>query len=228
MGLRIASVQSNLGHSGEVGLIGEVDRCPWCRRHVTPRRIGGFARGASSQTPGVDEIYQCANNSCGRAFVASFNGRPGDHATLAGVTPRELETPSVPEEVAKLSPSFAEVYSQAFAAESLGLDQLTGVGLRKALEFLVKNFAIAEHPGEKVGILAKQLAPCIRDYIKDASVKQVAERAVWLGNDETHYLRRWQEKDIGDLKTLIRLVINGIDNVLLTKKYVADMPAGKS
>lgn len=53
-------------------------------------------------------------------------------------------------------------------------------------------------------------------------------RAVWLGNDETHYVRKWEEKDVNDLKLLVRLTVNWIDNVLLTKKYIADMSAGKA
>ena len=45
----------------------------------------------------------------------------------------------------------------------------------------------------------------------------------WLGNDETHYIRRWQDKQINDLKRLIQLTINWIHNTLLPKKYLEDM-----
>jgi hypothetical protein len=55
----------------------------------------------------------------------------------------------------------------------------------------------------------------------------MAQRAVWLGNDETHYERRWEDKDIDDLKRLITLTVNWIHNDLLTEAVIADMPAGK-
>jgi hypothetical protein len=54
-------------------------------------------------------------------------------------------------------------------------------------------------------------------------VKACAKRAAWLGNDETHYVRKWTDKDVRDLKILITLTINWINNVLLTRKYTAEM-----
>ena len=102
---------------------------------------------------------------------------------------------------------------------------MTGIGLRKALEFLVKDFAVAEHPMDRETILKKPLATCIRDYIGDANVREIATRAAWLGNDETHYLRKWEDRDVSDLKVLIRLTVNGIDNILLARKYITEMPA---
>jgi hypothetical protein len=36
-----------------------------------------------------------------------------------------------------VSPTFVEIYNQSLAAEAMRLSQLTGIGLRKALEFLV-------------------------------------------------------------------------------------------
>jgi len=53
--------------------------------------------------------------------------------------------------------------------------------------------------------------------------QSVAKRATWLGNDETHYLRKWESKDINDLKTLLQLTINSIENQLLAKAYESDM-----
>jgi hypothetical protein len=54
-------------------------------------------------------------------------------------------------------------------------------------------------------------------------VKECAKRAAWLGNDETHYTRKWETKDVSDLKLLVKLTVNWIDNVLLTEKYIAEM-----
>jgi len=63
--------------------------------------------------------------------------------------------------------------------------------------------------------------------VNDASVQAVAERAAWLGNDESHYVRRWEDKDIKDLKMLVRLTVNAIDNVLAKDEYLAAMPGPK-
>jgi hypothetical protein len=108
-------------------------------------------------------------------------------------------------------------------AESAGFDQLVGIGLRKALEFLIKDYCAAENSSADAAIRSSTLASCISQFISDPNIKECAKRAVWLGNDETHYVRKWETKDINDLKLLVKLTVNWIDNVLLTKKYIADM-----
>jgi len=78
------------------------------------------------------------------------------------------------------SPTFVEIYDQAIAAESHDLSQLVGIGLRKSLEFLVKDFASAQHPDKEDEIKQMQLGPCISAYIEDPNVKGCAKLAAWL------------------------------------------------
>ncbi len=54
-------------------------------------------------------------------------------------------------------------------------------------------------------------------------IKGMAERAIWLGNDETHYVRRWADKDIKDLKNLIDLTVYFISMKIKAKKYKKEM-----
>ena len=64
----------------------------------------------------------------------------------------------------------------------------------------------------------------INSYMKEApKVKSCAEKAVWLGNDETHYERKWENKDINDLKLLIKLTLHHIEAEILTEKFEAEM-----
>jgi hypothetical protein len=51
----------------------------------------------------------------------------------------------------------------------------------------------------------------------------MAERATWLGNDETHYVRKWEDKDINDLKILIKVTLHWIEMELLTEQYKTEM-----
>jgi len=51
----------------------------------------------------------------------------------------------------------------------------------------------------------------------------MAERAVWLGNDEAHYIRKWEDKDLADLKKLMEIVIHFIDMEILLVSYLKDM-----
>jgi hypothetical protein len=82
---------------------------------------------------------------------------------------------------------------------------------------------IHEDPNGAETIKTTALGNCIANYVSDANIKACASRATWLGNDETHYVRKWADRDISDLKTLIRLTVNWIDNVILTQQYMKDM-----
>ena len=135
----------------------------------------------------------------------------------------EPEPPTVPLEITQISPSFFGLYKQALAAEHHGLTDVFGMALRKALEFLIKDYAISKHPSDDATIKASMLGQVIKQYVADPNIRACAERAVWLGNDETHYERRWIGHDVTDLNTLIQLTLNWIANEQLTAKYLGSM-----
>jgi hypothetical protein len=114
------------------------------------------------------------------------------------------------------------------AAEAFGMRHIAGMGFGKALEFLVKDFAIKHNKDEEEEIKGALLSKCIKLYIKDENTKEVAEKAAWLRNDEAHYVRKWEDKDINDLKVLLALIVNAIENVELAAKYKREMSQHKS
>jgi hypothetical protein len=71
------------------------------------------------------------------------------------------------------------------------------------------------------------LMGCVKKYVTDGRVKLTAERAAWLGNDETHFVRKWEDKDLQDLKKLIQLTCYWIQSEQLTNAIVSEMPEGK-
>ncbi len=216
------------GHTGKVDR--KPDKCPFCHQGIDAQILTGSVIMESEDQPKrrLEVIYKCPLPSCQRVFIADNELAGEDNVPnefrLVGVSPMTPQDPGVPEEVSKISATFIEVYKQSLAAKANQLDQLAGMGLRKALEFLIKDFCIHQHPGEVATIEKMQLGPCIDKYVDDANIKKCAKRAVWLGNDETHYVRKWVDKDITDLETLIRLTVNWIENILLTAKYEKDMP----
>jgi hypothetical protein len=146
---------------------------------------------------------------------------------LNSVAPYSPPSPKHPADVATLSPSFVEIHGQANAAEYWRLDQIAGVGYRKALEFLVKDYCSKIDPTKAEAIKAKQLGEVIKDHIGDANIQECARRPAWLGNDETHYVRLWTDKDVKDLKALINLTESWINTHPMTQQYRADMPEPK-
>lgn len=205
------------------------DECPVCHAHGEPKVLAPAFFGPY---PGgrFELAFQCTRQACGRVFVGTYEHTNVDspigegHYRLQTTAPMTFLAATFPECVESTSPTFVKVYNQALAAEVHSLDQLTGIGLRKALEFLVKDFAIARNAAQADAIKKSPLAQCINKYIEDANVKKCAPRAAWLGNDETHYIRKWTDRDIGDLKLLLKLTVNWVENVLLTEVYEREMP----
>jgi hypothetical protein len=202
------------------------DTCPRCHRAVEPK-VGQATINSDQKWAQV--VYQCTSDKCSEVFIGNYlyyvhSGYPV--YKLDFVSPVKAKSVGFPSSIADVSPSFVEIFNQAIDAEAKGLTQLVGIGIRKALEFLIKDFAVHQHPNDAEKIKAMQLSPCINEYATDPNVKECAKRAVWLGNDETHYIRKWENRDISDLKLLVRLTTNWVDNVLLTQKYVAEMNPG--
>ena len=91
----------------------------------------------------------------------------------------------------------------------------------------MKDYCIALKPEDEAAVRSQSLAQCISERVDDERVKQCAKRASWLGNDETHYDRRWSSKDVEDLKALIRLTMNWVASSVLTIHYVGEMEDGQ-
>jgi hypothetical protein len=203
------------------------DVCPICHRNIHPKNMANYHL---AERKIVQAVYRCTRQKCQEIFIATYghSGSTGGTPTftlrqVAPKTPKEEEFSDI---IPGVSSAFVEIYNQALAAEASGLTEMVGIGLRKSLEFLIKDFAISENPSKGETIRKAFLGKCINDYINDKNVKECAKRAAWLGNDETHYVRKWQDKDVEDLKLLIRLTVNWIENVILTKKYINDMSEG--
>jgi hypothetical protein len=118
---------------------------------------------------------------------------------------------------------FVKIYSQALEAEQKRLDEVCGPALRRALEFLVKDYLIENRVADEETIKATALGNCIRNYVSDSNVKTCADRATWLGNDATHYERKYSTHDITHLKELITLTVYWLNSEIMTKKYRDDL-----
>jgi hypothetical protein len=117
------------------------------------------------------------------------------------------------------SSRFIKTYLQSLVAENSGLDELAGMGYRKAIEYLVKDWAIQEKPGDKVKIESSWLGAVIHDYYT-GDLKEILERATWLGNDQAHYNKIFEEYDIEVLKELIELIMVELDRQYKKKHYI--------
>ena len=190
--------------------------CPNCGTRISPEYLC-----ADSRTGVL--FCRCPVGDCGTHFMLR------QHSTWQDLLPnhslmKETFSPIITE----LSSAFVKIYNEAYAAEQMSLMEICGVGYRKALEFLVKDYAIVGKDEETVEKIKKSfLGPCIESYVTDARIKEVAKRAVWLGNDETHYVRKWENKDVQDLKGLIRLTIRWVEQEKETERLLEEMKEGR-
>lgn len=186
--------------------------CPFCHSKINPNYLCLDERS----------IYaSCPNSMCNKHFVLSQD-RDGRFVI---VEPNACaESKEFGEIINSISPQFVSIYNQAYHAEQMRLDQICGVGYRKALEFLIKDYLISKETDEQVveNIKKKFLGNCIQENVQNDNIKNVAKRAVWLGNDETHYVRQWEDKDVQYLKKLIDLTVRWIENEIETEQVLQE------
>lgn len=203
------------------------DECPICHRHISPTPWGNaFSADLSYQ---LQMAFLCTNTECQALFVAYY-GQTHMNPTawiLKGVMRGTHETTELSDDIEDVSPDFVEIFGQAEIAELEKLSEICGVGYRKALEFLIKDYVIKKNPDDEEKIKKQLLGNIIKDYVTDDRIKTVAERAAWLGNDETHYVRKWEDKDVKDLKGLIHLTTLWIQMEIETERIKKEMPAPK-
>jgi hypothetical protein len=124
-----------------------------------------------------------------------------------------------------IAPGFTKIYRQVAGAESSGFDELVGMGYRKALEFLIKEFLIGQRPDDEGKIRKMTLGQCIENCVDNPNLKAVATGVNWLANDETHFERRTDSGDIDDLKALMDATLYWISMEVRTKRAVDEKAA---
>ncbi len=203
------------------------DECPACHCGIESR----VAMVYEYDNNCIYVVCICPKLDCKELFIASYEY---DYSTLNGsyffngdLVPYIHKNIEFGDKVKSLSDNFIEIYNQAYQAEKSKLSQICGPGYRKALEYLVKDYAILKNQNDKSEIERKELSKCIDDYIADTKIKQISKRAVWIGNDETHYVRKWEDKDINDLRILIKLTSIFIESELVAEDYLNSMQNGR-
>lgn len=192
-------------------------RCPHCNDGINPDVLSAFFNDYDDHCI-LYTSYLCP--SCEKVFltesICTEYYTPGVYlnSQLIDLIPHSHNTTSFPKNIAELSPSFVKIYNQAETAENSKLDEICGQGYRKSLEFLIKDYAIKFHPKDKENIQKLNLSPCIDKYIENSRIKSLAKASAWLGNDETHYVRKHEDYNIEHLKSFINAMVAYIDSEL--------------
>ena len=126
-----------------------------------------------------------------------------------------------------ISPQFVKIYEETILAENQELFSIIGISYGKSLEFLIRDYAIAQTPTEKEKILKVRLVEVINNYIKDNSIKNSTDIARWHPTGtEAEKLNKIEEdiekilKQSQTVHFVARIIRNGFRDLL----YYIDQP----
>lgn len=204
----------------------EPEQCPLCHFSIEPNHIGDEWYLDSRSRRHLAIFYICPH--CCRPFVAHFIDSDPEGKTMQPQLdycgPKLYSEQQFDVNIQGLSPQFVKIYNQAFEAENQQLDEIAGIGYRKALEFLVKDYCKHMHPGESDEIERTWLKTCIIKFIPQQSIQTLASRAAWIGNDEAHYTRKHEDRDIADMKRFIQAMVHYIGMELVVEDAASMEP----
>lgn len=189
----------------------EVGKCPCCGIATSPTFLEGFAI-PHADLPHTIYVYTALYcTSCHSIYTARYISNRGvSDLQLDSVFPKTAKEISFSNDINELSPTFVSLYNQASVAETnVEIYGLAGIGYRKSLEYLIKDYLIKMKHQDKDTIIKMDLGNCVNKL--DDRMKTISKASIWLGNDETHYFRKNPEYDIEDLKSFINAVINYIE-----------------
>jgi hypothetical protein len=213
--------------------------CPHCHVRVNPHFQKHFICVDDDDEYELISIWICSNAECNRVFIGQhsltnntfklirfLNGLPKGPEWPKPVADLNIKIEGAEGKQEEVQSKFIKTYLQSLEAESHGLDEIAGMGYRKSIEYLVKDWAIKNKPKEKDKIQNLWLGDVIINYYS-GDLKDILERATWLGNDQAHYLKLFDEYNISHLKELIDLIMVELDREYKKKHYIDNIQKKK-
>lgn len=183
--------------------------CPYCNKAIFPEiKVLNFSNNYNH----VSCIVSCP--ACSNEFLIKFK-RDAANANYVYYYYEALPFPepqiNLPADFQELFPEFYKIYTEAAQAESYNLLEICGMGYRKALEALVKQYAIELFPDEAQTIQKEMLMPTIQRFASPKIVT-LATAATWLGNDHAHLVTKHPDYDLNALKSFINVLCQYIQS----------------
>lgn len=182
--------------------------CPICHKAVVPQEQSCHLTERLSETL-LYVVYLCPG--CKKLFVTLHKKSDiYDHIHMIANFPFTPKETAFSETIKKISPKFIKIFTQSEIAEQNSLDMIAGCGFRKSIEFLVKDYLIYLNPQKEENIKNEFLGASIKK-LENPKIQTLAEKATWIGNDETHYVSKHDNLNINDMKNFIIILCNYIE-----------------
>lgn len=199
-------------------------KCPHCNKEMTASIIMQSKPIEIEQVKRIALLAKCniCNNFFALAYLFRYNyGKP--ETILIPYTYTPTINLDIPDNIKEISENFESIYTQSESAYQLGLKQIAGMGYRKSIEFLIKDFLIFLNPKDTDKILKLTLDNAI-SQIDNEKLQNLARMTNYLANDQVHIKTLHPAKDIDDLRNFLKNLVllisfeinyhDGLDTIL--------------
>lgn len=181
--------------------IPKINKCPFCEEEIAPYVLSKTDTDMSTRTFAI--IAQCP--CCNKYFTMAYNLPFGTKIPelIEYKYNRKLDL-KLSTELEKISKEFIKIYKEALTAELYKLDTIAGLGLKKAIEFLIRDYLINIKKLNKKNMLELPLIKIIKN-IGDEKIVKLASSYSWI-NYNDFYNSSFEKKDIEEMKKLIDIL----------------------
>lgn len=202
------------------GITEFVNECPFCKKGIHVNTLH-FHTEEFDGTEYVNVMGKCP--VCNEIFLAKYNYELFQTPiSKLYMNPKITYYPTLIKKtefssyIINVSPKFVELFNQAEEIENLGMIDICGISYRRAFEFLIKDFTAFLEPEKKDEIFQdNKISNVISNRLPEKyginEIKEIASRSWWLGNDYAHYTKKYENKDINDLKECIDITYKYIE-----------------
>ncbi|BFL72090.1 hypothetical protein [Anaerococcus nagyae] len=198
--------------------------CPHCHKEMIPTIVTKSDVQNHNQNRIFAILVRC--NICSSFYAVEYiysNPRRNPKQILVPYDYSPTVELDIPDNVKEISEDFEDIYTQSETAYQLDLKQIAGMGYRKSIEFLVKDFLIFLKPDDTDRILNLTINKAISE-IGNQKLQDLARMTNYLANDQVHIKTLHPTKDVDDLRDFLKNLVylisfeinyhDGLDTIL--------------
>lgn len=181
--------------------------CPHCHKEMVPTIVTQSEVQNYNQNKVFAILVRC--NICSSFYAVEYiysNPRQNPKQILVPYYYSPTVDLDIPDNIKEISEDFEEIYTQSETAYQLNLNQIAGMGYRKSIEFLVKDFLIFLKPDDADRILNLTINKAIAE-IDNQKLQNLARMTNYLANDQVHIKTLHPTKDIDDLREFLKNLV---------------------
>lgn len=179
----------------------KVNECPHCHKGIAPYVLSITETDLETRTFAI--MAQCPR--CSRYFAMAYKLPFGTKVAepIEYVYTNKKINNELPIELNNISKRFIEMYNQSLIAEQNNLDKIAGMGFKKSIDFLIKDYLINFRKKEENKILSLSLEDEIEE-IEDSKIKNLVLSYKWL-NYCDFCNSDFDKEDIEEMKKFINI-----------------------